>query len=116
MKNSKGQALVEFIIIIPVLILIISAMIDFGNIIYQKYKLENDLDTIVDMYKLNKENEINEYVSTLNANIEYNNDTRYTKIILKKDININTIILNNIIGNIYEIEVDRTIIKGDTNG
>ena len=32
MKNSKGQALVEFIIVLPILLLIIMAIIDFGNI------------------------------------------------------------------------------------
>ena len=37
MKKNKGQALVEFIIIIPVLLLLLMGMIDFGNIIHKKY-------------------------------------------------------------------------------
>ena len=39
MKNSKGQALVEFIIVLPILLLIIMAIIDFGHIFTKKYSL-----------------------------------------------------------------------------
>ena len=35
--NKKGQALVEFILILPVLLLILMAMIDIGNIFLKKY-------------------------------------------------------------------------------
>ena len=41
--NKKGQALVEFILILPVLLLILMAMIDIGNIFLKKYELENSL-------------------------------------------------------------------------
>jgi len=41
MKNNKGQALVEFIIILPIFLLLIISIIDFGNIISKKYSLEN---------------------------------------------------------------------------
>ena len=37
MKDNHGQALIEFIIIIPVLLFILFAIVDIGNIIYQKY-------------------------------------------------------------------------------
>ena len=47
MKDSKGQALVEFILIMPVLVFILLAMIDIGNIVVQKYELENELDTVI---------------------------------------------------------------------
>ena len=39
MKNNKGQALVEFIIILPIFLLLIISVIDFGNIISKKYFL-----------------------------------------------------------------------------
>ena len=54
MKNNKGQALVEFVIIMPIFIFIVLAMFDLGNIIIKKYELENNLDTIVNMYEENK--------------------------------------------------------------
>ena len=41
--NKKGQALVEFILILPVLLLIIIGMIDIGNIFLSKYDLNKDL-------------------------------------------------------------------------
>lgn len=57
MKNNKGQALVEFVIIMPIFIFIVLAMFDLGNIIIKKYELENNLDTIVNMYEENKNEE-----------------------------------------------------------
>ena len=61
MKN-KGQALVEFIIILPVLLLLILGAIDFGNILYKEYSLENDLDYVVELIRQNKTTEIDYYV------------------------------------------------------
>ena len=40
--NNKGQALVEFIIVAPILLLIFVALIDIGNIFLKKYDLNND--------------------------------------------------------------------------
>ena len=110
--NRKGQALIEFIIIIPILILIISGIIDFGNIIYEKYKLQNDLDTIQELYVLRKDNDINNYLTNKNININIDNDDNYTTITLSKNISINTIIINNLIGNPYKIEVSKVILEG----
>ena len=48
--NKKGQALIEFVLILPVLLLIIIMMIDVGNIFIKKYELNKDLETISDLY------------------------------------------------------------------
>ena len=40
--NRKGQALVEFVLILPVFILILFAIVDFGTILSKKNELEND--------------------------------------------------------------------------
>ena len=69
MKNNKGQALVEFIIILPVIILLIMCIVDFGNIISNKYKLENDLDTVVKLYENN--DDISKYIEERNEFIVY---------------------------------------------
>ena len=61
MKDNKGQALVEFIIILPIFLLLIISVIDFGNIISKKYSLENDIDTIYDLYKNEEYQNIDEY-------------------------------------------------------
>ena len=49
--NRKGQALVEFVLILPIFILILFAVIDFGMILNKKNELENNSVDIVDMLK-----------------------------------------------------------------
>lgn len=115
MINNKGQALVEFIIIIPIFLFILFAIVDIGNIIYQKYKLENDIDVIADMYISNENDKINAYLSSMNADVKFENNDKFITITLEKKININTIVLNNIIGHNYKISVDKTIYDGDNH-
>ena len=56
------------IIILPVFLLIMLAVIDFGNIISKKYSLENSLDTVTDMYLSNGNNiDSNDYISVEKA-------------------------------------------------
>ena len=62
--NKKGQALVEFILILPVLLLIVMALIDVGNIFLKKYELNNDLETVTELYKNNNEKELSLYLSS----------------------------------------------------
>ena len=109
MKNSKGQALVEFIIVLPVLLLIIMAIIDLGNIFTKKYSLENDLDVVSNLYKEEKHDTINNYVKENNLSIFYEREEEFIKINISKNININTPILNNILGKNYKIETSKII-------
>ena len=72
MKLKKdGQALVEFIIILPILIIILLGVMDFSFIFYKKNVLENKLDDVVDMWK-NEKNilEIESYLK--NDELEFN--------------------------------------------
>ena len=39
--NRKGQALVEFVLILPIFILMLFAIVDFGMILSKKNELEN---------------------------------------------------------------------------
>ncbi len=107
MKNSKGQALVEFIIVLPILLLIIMAIIDFGNIFTKKYSLENDLDIVSSMYKEGEYTKINSYVSDKNINIKYEKEDEFTTIKLSKIVKVNTPILNNILGKNYKITTSK---------
>lgn len=109
MKNSKGQALVEFIIVLPILLLIIMAIIDFGNIFTKKYSLENDLDVVSNMYKEEKYDSINSYIKEKNISILYEKEDEFIIINLSKNIKINTPILNNILGKNYKIETSKMI-------
>ncbi len=108
MKN-KGQALVEFIIILPILLLLLLGVIDFGNILYKKYILENDLDYVTELVRQNKTVEIDYYLKTkdITSSIEQKSNT--ITITLTKKVVVNTPGLNKILGKNYTIEAKRVI-------
>lgn len=114
MKNNKGQALVEFIIILPIFLLILLAVIDFGNIISKKYSLENSLDTVTDMY-LSNSNNINSYLDDIEATMNVKEENEFTKITLQKKVKISSPIVNAIIGKNYNIEVSKSVYKEEIN-
>ena len=109
MKNNKGQALVEFIMVLPILLLLIMCIIDLGNIFIKKYSIENDMNVIYDMYRANNDSEINNYVKEKELEISYEKDGEFVIINLSKTTKINAPILNNIVGHDYKIEVSKTI-------
>ena len=113
MKNNKGQALVEFIIILPIFLLLIMSIIDFGNIITKKYSLENDIDIVSDLYKNSKFQEINEYLDEKNIEINYKNKDEFLVISLNKQINITSPLLNLIIGKQYDVSVEKSMYKNE---
>ena len=49
--KNKGQALVEFVIILPIIMIIIFVIIDFSNVFYQKNNLESIMNSVV-TYKI----------------------------------------------------------------
>ncbi|MDD3241508.1 MAG: pilus assembly protein [Bacilli bacterium] len=110
--NIKGQALIEFVLLIPVLIMIIFAMIDFGNIFYTKNELENKTTDIIEIHNKNNFsyqkiiNSINNEKNNYRLELKDGNDTFY-KIVLKKDIKIINPVLKLILSNPYEIKVER---------
>ncbi|MBE6144230.1 MAG: hypothetical protein E7169_01500 [Firmicutes bacterium] len=109
MKSVKGQALVEFVIIIPIFFIILFSAIDLGNIIYKKYQMENDLDYVVDLYRQNKTSEINVYVNKQGLILKTEKIEETVKISLEKTVKINTPGMNIIINNPYKIVVDRVV-------
>ena len=109
MKNSKGQALVEFIIVLPILLIIIMVIVDLGNIFIKKYSIENDIDIVSKFYKENQHTEINDYIKNNKLIIEYEKDNNYVTINLSKNIKVNAPILNNILGKEYEIKASKTL-------
>ena len=103
--NRKGQALIEFVLILPVLILILFIIFDFGNIFYSKYELQNQSMEIVRLVKDKKNIEdINDIYSKLDIEINtYKED--YKKITLTKELDLITPLLDNP----YLIKVERII-------
>lgn len=48
-RNKKGQALVEFVMLLPILVVLLFLIIDVANIYFKKAELENTLDSVCDM-------------------------------------------------------------------
>lgn len=109
--NRKGQALIEFVLILPIFILILFAIIDFGLIMSKKNELENMSVDVVALIKNGKNiDEINDMYSDVLITEENGSD--FIRIKLSKDINVMTPGLNLILGNPYKIEVERNIPNG----
>lgn len=106
--NRKGQALVEFVLILPIFILMLFAIVDFGMILSKKNELENISADVTAMIK-NSDNidDIKNLYPKVKINIS--SDDKYTKIIISDDVDIMTPGLNRILGNPYNIKVERTI-------
>ena len=94
--NNKGQALVEFVLILPIFIIILFTIIDFGTIINTKNTLENDS---IDIVELIKKGEDIEKIKSLykNINITITIDNNYKRISLEEPVKINTPGLNRIL-------------------
>ena len=107
--NRKGQALVEFVLILPIFIMILFVIYDFGNIYSNKNNLESVSSDIVLMYnnKVEKTEIMREYSDLSISFDDYK--TNYTKIIIKKNVNILTPGLDRILGKKYEIVVERVV-------
>ena len=54
MKNKKGQALVEFVIILPIFVFMVLTVIDIGKIIFFRNELENEMSDVIDLYRKKK--------------------------------------------------------------
>lgn len=106
MKNKKGQALIEFILILPVLLLILFMIIDFGKIILCKNHLENTLSNVVTLKENN--GDINTYLSQDEYKITYKIEDH--KIILETKLDLITPGLKNILKNPYKVTVERRIV------
>lgn len=108
MKNNKGQALVEFILILPVILAILLVIIDLGKIFNEKNTLENTSIDIIELYKNRKSiDEIKDKYNDIEINTSVSDN--YLTIKLKKEIEIITPGLNIVLDNPYPIEVERVV-------
>ncbi len=87
MRDKRGQALIEFVILLPVIIMIIFIIIDFGTIFFQKNKLENISTDIVNIYNSNKE--IDEDLFS-DVDIKLIKNGEYVEITIDKKLNLLT--------------------------
>ena len=109
--NKKGQALVEFIIILPIMIFVGFIFVDFILISYNKQKLENIIVDVGEMYKNNEsEDEINSYINKNdeNVNVEFIDKNKYFEVVLEKKYEFITPGIDGILKD-YKINVERTM-------
>ncbi len=111
-KNQKGQALVEFVILLPIFIFMLFAIIDFGKVLYTKNNLESKMDDVITLYEKAKKMEgIKEQLQLTKENIQLEQEEEQENkiFILKKDIDIITPGLNLLLENPYKAIVKRVI-------
>lgn len=107
--NKKGQALIEFVLILPVLLLIIIMMIDVGNIFIKKYELNKDLETISDLYQNNENKQLAAYIASEEIKFEEKPVGDMVKLTITKNINIAAPILSNVLGKEYKISLSKMV-------
>ena len=107
MKKNSGQALIEFVIILPIILMILLYIIEFGRITLKKYELESNMQLITELYKDNKLEEMNNYINSNNIGIEITKNNELTTIVIRKNIKTNMPLINRILGN--NIETKRII-------
>lgn len=114
--NKRAQALIEFVLILPVLIMLIFAFLDIGRIYVTKSELETITTSVASYIKDNNNSSINDiksYIGKLtdkDINVEkLEKDDKYTTIKLTNRVVLITPGINLILGNDYKASVERVI-------
>ena len=106
--NKRGQALIEFVLILPVFIFIVFVVYDFGMIFSTQNTLESNSTDIILLYKNGTTiEEIKNMYDGINISTVRDND--YEKIIISDNVKLITPGFNLLFGNPYKIEVMRYI-------
>ena len=106
--NKRGQALVEFVIILPILLLLIFAFIDLGRIIVCKNHLEGVMSEVANI----PDEEITEYLKK-DSDYKISYDVKidkYKNITLTTKLDLITPGLKKILKNPYVVKVERSIL------
>ena len=106
--NRKGQTLVEFVLILPLFIIILFVIIDFGLIISKKSYLDN---MSVDIISMIKNGSSKEEIEVLYPDliIDISKKDNYQDVKIEYDMKTITPGLNLILGDPYRITIERII-------
>lgn len=110
--RNKGQALVEFVIILPIFIFLLFAIIDIGKMLYLKNQLEGEMNTIVEAYQLSKSRDSLDEILKKNqkdAVLEIQEDSTYLTFVIQEEMDLITPGLNLIFKTPYFVSVERSI-------
>lgn len=106
--NRKGQALIEFVLILPVFLFILFAIIDFGVIFSTTNNLESDSADIIELFKNGTSlEELKEMYS--DSKIDISNEGEYYKFKITTTVNLITPGFNRVFGDPYVIDVERVV-------
>ena len=109
LTNNKGQALVEFILIFPVIILILCIVIDFSSVYVSQNKLENKLDDVIYLIRNDKINDINNILDD-NTKYSISKTGSYATVELTSKVKFITPFSNIFFKNDYNISTKRVIL------
>ena len=107
--NRRGQALVEFVLILPIFLLILFTIVDFGNLLAKKNKLETESTDIVLLLRNGKSaEEVAKSYSKIKIE-ESAFEEKYNKIKISENIALINPFLYKILGNPCVVEVERIV-------
>lgn len=112
-RHKKGQALIEFVLILPVLLLLIFGMIDLGRIVLRKSELDNTISDKITVWK-NSGKSINALVTyiedeNIKVKISKNTNTDFVTIDVYEKINWLNPIITTILKD-YTIHIKRVVV------
>ncbi len=116
LKSIKGQALLEFVLILPIFLMMFIGIIDFGNILYKKNQLENIMGDVVEMLSTEltdnqvKANIDEYYNGKLQLNIINKDSNTYVN--LSTFVNVYTPGLDIVMTTPFKVETNRVIYNG----
>ena len=84
MLNNKGQSLVLFVIMIPVLLLFMALVIDLGHAYNLKNNLDNSLELVIE-YGLDNYNDDEFDKNELNKMLKFNNPSSDNNLVIDDD-------------------------------
>lgn len=111
MKNKKGQALVEFVLILPIIMMILCVVIDFSMIFYKKNHLEGVLnDTVLYIRHGNDISKLDNFINDDKIKVTTTSDQKMLTVTLKQNVTLITPFSETFFSNPYTITTDRTVL------
>ena len=117
LKKKSGQALVEFVLILPIFLIMIFTIVDISRVISLKNSLESLSNDAISYYENDKtKDEIKNLINngdTKDINVDINLNGDYVTISLNKKISPITPGLSYFTSEFFNVKTKRTFIKDD---
>ncbi len=106
MMNKKGQVLVAFVLLIPIIIMFLGLIVDVGTNLNERKRIDDTLTNIMSYSLKNKETITEELIKeNIKENLDYDN----LNILLNEEsLQINLVKKSNsVFGNLFEIGINK---------